>query len=206
LTILQAEQKTFISLTIDALKTSGNLWQKYLEDFTRQKLRLEFGNTGISNKIYHAAFGKLEKRTAIQRLALLHVYVHMHKVNLAKVVSILRPLDQIEVAVSNLPSFQSLPISSPSPDFEAESGNDDILESSEALSMFIINSLFNAISGIGMSCSSSLNPNVSTQEEQEIKVWFQAYRDMVRMGGVCGGGRGGGGRCLVCGCVAGRCE
>ena len=52
--------------------------------------------------------------------------------------------------------------------------------------MFIINSLFNAISGIGMSCSSSLNPHVGTQEEQEIKVWFQAYRDMVsvdEMGG-----------------------
>ncbi len=174
---MQSEEKSFLSLTIDALKTSDNLWQKYLEDFTRQKLRLEFGNTGISNKIYHAAFGKLEKRTAIQRLALLHVYVHMHKVNLAKVVSILRPLDQIEVAVANLPS---MPISSPTPSFDAESGGgDDILESSEALSTFIINSLFNAISGIGISCCSSLNPHVGKQEEQEIKVWFQAYRDMV---------------------------
>lgn len=158
---------------------SDDLWQKYLEDFTRQKLHLEFGNTGISHRILRAAFGKLEKRSAVQRLALLHVYVHMHKVNLAKVVSILRPLDQIEVAVSVLPSLHSVQISSPKHAFLDKSGSEDVLESSEALSVFVISTLFNAISGIGMSCSSSLNPHVGTREEQEIKVWFQAYRDVV---------------------------
>ena len=157
------------------------MWQQYLEDFTRQKLRLEFGNTGISHKILRAAFGKLEKRSAVQRLALLHVYVHMHKVNLAKVVSILRPLDQIEVAVSVLPSLHSVQVTSPTSRHGLldQSGSEDVLESSEALSVFIISTLFNAISGIGMSCSSSFNPHVGTREEQEIKVWFQAYRDVV---------------------------
>ena len=158
---------------------SDNLWQKYLEDFTRQKLRLEFGNTGISHKILRAAFGRLEKKSAIQRLALLHIYIHMHRVNLAKVVSILRPLDQIEVAVSFLPSLHSVQIYSPSHAIIDKPEREDMLESSQALSVFIINTLFNAISGIGMSCSSSINPHVGTQEEQEIKVWFQAYRDMV---------------------------
>lgn len=177
--LTQAEEKTCISITVQALMKSDNLWQKYLEDFTRQKLRLEFGSTGISHKILRAAFGKLEKRNAIQRLALLHVYIHMHRVNLAKVVSILRPLDQIEVAVSVLPSLHSVPVSSPTHALIDESESQDVLESSEALSVFIINTLFNAISGIGMSCSSSLNPHVGTHEEQEIKVWFQAYRDMV---------------------------
>ena len=176
---MQGEEQTCISLTIQALIKSESLWQQYLEDFTRQKLRLEFGNTGISHKILRAAFGKLEKRNAVQRLALLHVYVHMHKVNLAKVVSILRPLDQIEVAVSVLPSLHSVQITSPNHALLDQSGSEDVLESSEALSVFIISTLFNAISGIGMSCSSSLNPHVGTREEQEIKVWFQAYRDVV---------------------------
>ena len=166
-------------MTVQALKKSDGLWQQYLEDFTRQKLRLEFGNTGISHKILRAAFRKLEKCSAIQRLALLHVYVHMHKVNLAKVVSILRPLDQIEVAVSVLPSLHSVQISSPNHALLDQSSSEDVLESSEALSVFIISTLFNAISGIGLSCSSSLNPVLGTREEQEIKVWFQAYRDVV---------------------------
>ena len=104
----------------------------------------------------------------------------MHRVNLAKVVSILRPLDQIEVAVSVLPSLQQPhSIQSPNHGLLDKSGSEDVLESSEALSVFIISTLFNAISGIGMSCSSSLNPHVGTREEQEIKVWFQAYRDVV---------------------------
>ena len=116
----------------------------------------------------------------MQRLALLHVYVHMHKVNLAKVVSILRPLDQIEVAVSVLPSLHSVQVMSPTSRHELlyQSGSEDVLESSEALSVFIISALFNAISGIGMSCSSSMG----TREEQEIKVWFQTYRDVVSSG------------------------
>ena len=156
---------------------NDDLWQKYLEDFTRQKLQLEFSNTGISHRILGAAFGKLERRGAVQRLALLHVYIHMHKVNLAKVVSTLRPLDQIEVAVSVLQS--AVQIGSPQQGFLDQSGSKDVLESSEALSEFIISTLFNAISGIGMSCSSSLNPHVGKREEQEMKVWFQAYRDVV---------------------------
>ena len=164
---------------MQALVGSDNLWQKYLEDFTRQKLRLEFGTTGISHRIIRAAFGRIEKRSAIQRLALLHVYIHMHRINLAKVVSILRPLDQIQVAVSFLPSMHSVQMHTPSHMLMDKSESEDVLESSEALSVFIINTLFNAISGIGMSCSSSLNPHVGTHEEQEIKVWFQAYRDMV---------------------------
>ncbi len=166
-------------MTIQALIKSDDLWQKYLEDFTRQKLRLEFGNTGISHKILRAAFGKLEKRSAVQRLALLHVYIHMHKVNLAKVVSILRPLDQIQVAVSVLPSLHSVQITSPHHNPLVKSSSEDVLESSEALSVFIISTLFNAISGIGMSCSGSIHPHVGTREEQEIKLWFQAYRDVV---------------------------
>lgn len=104
--------------------------------------------------------------------------------NLAKVVSILRPLDQIEVAVSVLPSLHSVQVTSPTSRHGLldQSGSEDVLESSEALSVFIISTLFNTISGIGMSCSSSFNPHVGTREEQEIKVWFQAYRDVVSLG------------------------
>lgn len=150
--LLQIGDGTCLSVAIQALCENDSLWQKYLEDFTHQKLHLEYGNTGTGHKILRAAFGKLEKREAFLRLAILHVYVHIHKLNLAKVVSILRPLDKIEVAVSVFPSL-SEKIHNPAHSFLHDvQDSGDFLGRPEALSVFIIDTLFGAITGISMSC------------------------------------------------------
>lgn len=150
--LLQIGEETCLSVAIQALSENDTLWQKYLEDFTHQKLHLEYGNTGTGHKILRAAFGKLEKREAFLRLSILHVYVHIHKLNLAKVVSILRPLDKIEVAVSVFPSL-SEKIHNPAQSFLHDvQDSGDFLGRPEALSVFIIDTLFGAIAGIGMTC------------------------------------------------------
>lgn len=150
--LLQIGEGTCLSVAIQALCENDSLWQKYLEDFTHQKLHLEYGNTGTGHKILRAAFGKLEKREAFLRLAILHVYVHIHKLNLAKVVSILRPLDKIEVAVSVFPSL-SEKIHNPAHSLLHDvQDSGDFLGRPEALSVFVIDTLFGAITGINMSC------------------------------------------------------
>lgn len=155
------------------------LWQKYLEDFTHQKLGLEFGSTGISQKVLRAAFGNLQERTVVQRLAVLHVYVHIHKLNLAKVVSILRPLEQIEKAKAVLPSLTSR-ISSPSQSIlEEVEDNENLFGHPEALSVFVINTLFNVIATIGMSCANTTDPHLEESEAGQVKQWYMAYRDVV---------------------------
>lgn len=160
------------------------LWQNYLEDFTHQKLRLEFGNSGISHKVLRAAFGKLEERSAIQRIAVLHVYIHLHKLNLAKIVSILRPLDQIEKAKAVLPSLTER-VSSPSHILQDMEGDGNLLGCPETLSAFIISTLFSAIAGISMNCTTPDDPKLEETEVQQVKLWFKAYKDVVRVTWIC---------------------
>ena len=175
----QGVEKTTVSLAVQVMRKTDFLWQKYLEDFTHQKLRLEFGSTGISQKVLRAAFGNLEERNVVQRLAVLHVYVNIHKLNLAKVVSILRPLEQIERAKAALPSLVSR-ISSPTQSLlEEVEGSENLLGHPEALSVFVINTLFNAIAAIGMSCANTTDPQLEEREAGQVKQWYMAYRDVV---------------------------
>lgn len=168
-----------ISVAVRAMISSDGLWQNYLEDFTHQKLRLEFGNSGISHKVLQAAFGKLEERGAVQRVAVLHVYIHLHKLNLAKIVSILRPLDQIERAKAVFPSLTE-GARSPSQILHDMESNGNFLGCPETLSAFIINTLFSAIASICMNCTTPDDPKLEEREEQQITLWFKAYKDVVR--------------------------
>ena len=167
-----------ISVAVRAMMSLDGLWQNYLEDFTHQKLRLEFGNSGISHKVLQAAFGKLEERSAVQRVAVLHVYIHLHKLNLAKIVSILRPLDQIERAKAVLPSL-TRGTRSPSHILHDMESNENFLGCPETLSSFIISTLFSVIAGICMNCTTPDNPKLEEREEQQITLWFKAYKDVV---------------------------
>ena len=176
--IVQSKEETVVSVAVKAMKSVDGLWQNYLEDFTHQKLRLEFGNSGISQKVLQAAFGKLEERSAIQRVAVLHVYIHLHKLNLAKIVSILRPLDQIEKAKAVLPSLTQ-GISSPSHILNDIESKGSFLGCPETLSSFIINTLFCAIAGISVNCTTPDDPKLEEAEKQQIMLWFKAYRDVV---------------------------
>ncbi len=192
-----------IAVTLHALLNGGEeLWQRYLEDFTHHKLHLDFGSTGISHKILRVAFGKLEEQAALQRLAILHVYVHIHKLNLAKVVSVLRPLDRIEIAASILPS---LSVRSPTQSFlHNVEHSGDFLGRPEALSVFIIDTLFSAITGIAMGyrpggvtsdppsddegvVNGELPGTVVVSDEEgddealeHLRLWYKVYRDVVR--------------------------
>lgn len=194
-------------VSLHALLNGGDeLWKRYLDDFTRHKLHLDFGSTGISHKILRVAFGKLEEQAALQRLAILHVYVHIHKLNLAKVVSVLRPLERIEVAASILPT---LSVQSPTQSFlHNVEYSGDFLGRPEALSVFIIDTLFSAIVGIAMSCGSGgilSDPESSPSDDEgatygehpqaivlsdeegdadetleHLRLWYKVYRDVVR--------------------------
>lgn len=175
--VLQSPEHSVLSVAIHSLLEQEELWQSYLEDFTRQKLHLEFGSTGICNKILHTAFGTLVQRGALERLSILHVYVHTHKLSLARVVSVLRPLDRIEVAASRLPTL-SQRIHSPHQSLFQDVGHgDDFFGKPEVLSTFIIDILFNAIAGINANWGRDMSETVL----EDLRVWYNVYRDMVRV-------------------------
>lgn len=170
-------------VALQALLRHESLWQKYLEDFTHHKLHLDLGNPGISRKIMLAAFGKLEEQDQFTRLAVLHAYMHVHKLNLARVASVLRPLDKIEVTASILLSLSDK-IPSPAESFLHDvEDSGDFLGRPEALSIFIIDTLFSAISGVAMKYSSEMEKSAADTPDiivDHLKLWFKAYRDVVR--------------------------
>ena len=170
-------------VALKALLNHDTLWQKYLTDFTHQKLHLDLASPGVSHKIMLAAFGKLEDQDQFTRLAVLHAYIHVHKLNLARVASILRPLDRIEVTASILLSFSDeIPTSAQSFLHDVEDSG-DFLGRPEALSIFIIDTLFKAIAGVTMKNDQVLRESNSELPDtimDHIKLWFQAYRDVVR--------------------------
>ena len=158
------------------------LWQKYLDDFTHQKLHLDLESSGISHKIMLAAFGKLDKKDQFTRLAILHTYVHIHKLDLARVVAILRPLDKIEVTASILLSM-SEKIASPTQLFLSDvEDSGDFLGKPEALSIFIIETLFCAISVVALKYKDEETEVVEELPDRalvHVQLWFKAYRDVV---------------------------
>lgn len=169
-------------VALQALLRHESLWQKYLEDFTHHKLHLDLDNPGISHKIMLAAFGKLEEQDQFTRLAVLHAYMHVHKLNLARVASILRPLDKIEVTASILLSLSDkLPPPAESFLHDVEDSG-DFLGRPEALSIFIIDTLFSAISGVAMKYSNEMEKSAADTPDiivDHLKLWFKAYRDVV---------------------------
>ena len=180
----QGDERTPLSVGLKALLSLNSHWVKYVEDFTHQKLLLEFGNAGTSDKVRRAAFGDLENRTQVQRLAVLHVYVYIHKLNLAKLVSILRPLDQFEDAVLTLTSLASPKDPTKSLLASVEDGS-DLLGCSEALSSFIISTLFKAIAFISMAYFAQGERQLMEKEVEQVKIWFKAYRDVVSVRLLC---------------------
>lgn len=174
----QSHERTPLCVGLKALLSLDSHWGKYVEDFTHQKLLIEFGNSGTSDKVRRAAFGDLENRTPVQRLAILHIYMNIHKLNLAKVVSILRPLDQFEDAVLTLTSLASVTNVGESLLASVEDGS-DLLGCSEALSSFIVSTLFKAIAFISMAFFAQGERQLLEKEVEQVKIWFKAYKDVV---------------------------
>lgn len=104
--------------------------------------------------------------------------MNIHKLNLAKVVSILRPLDQFEDAVLTLTSLASATTNGHSLLASVEDGS-DLLGCSEALSSFIVSTLFKAIAFISMTYFAQGERQLLEKEVEQVKIWFKAYRDVV---------------------------
>ena len=174
----QSDETSCLTVALRAILNSEALWERYLQDFAHQKLHLDLRIPGISRKIMQAAFGKLGNQDLLTRLSILHVYVHVHKLNLARVVAILHPLDKIEVAASILiPASNSgaLPIQKFLHDV-VDSG--EFLGRPETLSIFVIETLFSVISSVALKVDCEKREMMERLLDQ-VEQWYKVYSDMV---------------------------
>ena len=84
-------------LAVEAMGRHFDLWQRYFDDFLLHKLRLGgLRGEAISQRILHVFFGQLHEQGVIVRMVSLHCYIRIYQLNLAKMATILRPLNQIQ--------------------------------------------------------------------------------------------------------------
>jgi len=84
-------------LAVEAMGRHFDLWQRYFNDFLLHKLRLGgLRGEAISQQILYVFFGQLHEQGAMIRMVSLHCYIHIYHLKLAKMATVLRPLNQIQ--------------------------------------------------------------------------------------------------------------
>ena len=130
-------------------KDSGELWQLYLQDFIHYMLHLEI--SPLTEQILQPYIAVEEDSDVLTRLVKIHVYLRLHKLDLAKVERILKPISKIQPEANPAASVSVVP-----------------LVSSSTLAALVVDVFFNYIS--------YLNETDSEKFEQ----WYGSYRDIVR--------------------------
>ena len=129
-----------------------------------------------------AAFGKLDNQDSLTRLSILHVYVHVHKLNLAQVVAILHPLDKIEVAASILMPASNTGASPMQRFLHDVEDSGELLGRPETLSIFVIETLFTVISSVALNVDGEkrdIMEKLLDIKVSQVEQWYKVYSDMV---------------------------
>lgn len=113
----------------------------------------------IIRKVLQATLGDLEHQPMTHRLTILHVYFHVHKFHLPNIINILRPLDSVFAV-----ALGSLKAQAPS--------DEDVLDRPEALSNFVMDTLFSAVLEI-------TTGSVRDSTRDNLRLWYKAYQDVV---------------------------
>lgn len=100
LLILQDHNENAITVVINGLRQDSGLWCTYFTDFVSLKLRLE-NSKGIGLKLLEAYFPSADSQDPLSMFVLLHSYFNVHNLSLAKLATLMRPLDRVQ-EVSNL--------------------------------------------------------------------------------------------------------
>lgn len=96
--MMQETTKTAIVLVMEAISKHPELWPRYFSDFILHKMKLESTDTGegIAQKVLEAFFEQIHSQDALQRMVILHTYLHVYQLDLAKMAGTFRPLNKIQ--------------------------------------------------------------------------------------------------------------
>lgn len=84
---------------MEAISVHHELWPRYFSDFVLHKMKLgttEAETEGIAQKVLEAFFEQLHMQDALQRMVILHTYLHVYQLDLAKMAGMFRPLNKIQ--------------------------------------------------------------------------------------------------------------
>ena len=89
--------KQVLELVARAMSDDVELWTRYFNDFVLHKLRLDSEDSagGIAQQMLYTFMSQLHSLEALKRVIHLHAYLHVYQLDLAKLASILRPLNKL---------------------------------------------------------------------------------------------------------------
>jgi len=93
-----------VGVAVEAMKADDTLWIHYFDDFARQKLHLFNEITPLTRQILQVYIGinALDCNDTLSKVVSLHVRLHVHQLDISKVVRVLRPVSELESEGSSL--------------------------------------------------------------------------------------------------------
>ena len=180
----QSQSQVPLKIAIQAMLENKHLWKSYNEAFTHQKLRLGPSSAGISFQILKLILTQLhDEQDLLTHFALLHICVYVYQLDLARLVQVLRPLDNLLDMAAVVPDDPFSALSAPSHTSSFLSSlkqSGDVLGQPGDLSVYVLNILFSALVGsvFGENQSVIQSPGAS-QVQENMKLWYHVYRDVV---------------------------
>lgn len=157
-----------MKVTVEAMQSDDTLWVRYFDDFARHKLHL-LEVTSLTRHILHLYIGidTLNCEDALSKLVSLHVRLHVHHLDIAKVVRVLNPILKLESQGSLLKpdptkTFALKSVVSP----EHTVGRKRLPN----ISSFIVTMLFETFSEA-----------VGTKSSDKLKEWHKSYLGIVSL-------------------------
>ena len=103
LSVFQGSEK-IVEVAVEAMEVDDTLWIHYFDDFARDKLHLPNDIAPLTRQILQVYIGvnALDCKDMLSKLVSLHVRLHVHQLDIAKVVRVLRPMLELEREGSSL--------------------------------------------------------------------------------------------------------
>ena len=105
---------------MEAISKHAELWPRYFSDFILHKMKLESSGSGegegIAQKVLEAFFEQIHSQETLQRMVILHTYLHVYQLDLAKMAGMFRPLNKIQkvsVSAYRFIQYDSVAVCSP---------------------------------------------------------------------------------------------
>ena len=168
-----------LCIAVQAISEEPKLWDKYWKDFISTKFHISSLDDKLALELVNLTFTRqLTRLTPQRRLVALHCKAHINQVNLAKLMSTLRPLQDLQkVNEATLHPGAQLPLAmSPGDTLRSiVEMKSEYISDSTALYQFILDSLFLSFANGCLRYGSSLQ----YLDTEQLVTWHKSYRNVV---------------------------
>ena len=155
------------AVAIREMQNNEEAWQKYFNDFINQNLHVTAALDSIEYRLVQLTFADLLNTHNEMKAVVVHCYVYLYQLDLAKVLTSLKALGQLRV-VRDEESVH--PADSEGCLMTLSQESTSIQENS--ISKYVMNSLFESLINI-------LYHKKKTKKEPLFQEWYCSYRDLV---------------------------